>query len=97
MKIQVEVEIFDDPEYCCKSLPVNLDFELVDKCKNLSVKGECDRFPTGRKDKYLRFTSKRKFEKCPQCKEAYQKAKETKIQTDMLKESMIDPMHPERK
>lgn len=69
-----ELLIFDDPEYCCEEFIVNLDFKLMNKCKYLSIKGECLKFETSRKDRYLRFTSKRKFEKCDQCKKAYQMA-----------------------
>lgn len=67
MKIKVEVEIFDDPEYCKNEFE---ECEYLDKMHHITRVDSCNLFNvTVKNSGGLKI-------KCPQCKEAYQKAKE---------------------
>lgn len=69
IKIQVEVKIFDDPEFCNSIFEMGNEQEscqfLYKVCDIFKVKCELDR-------------EKRRHIKCEQCKALYQDGKETK-------------------
>ncbi len=94
MKIQVEKEIFDDPEYCSISGTFT---SPSDKCGHGSL-SLCNAFVDREFSPTFRHHDQAygAFRKCDQCKAAWLKAKETQDQIEMLKESPLDPMHPNR-
>jgi hypothetical protein len=68
MKIQVEVEIFDDPEYC----EHETGYRSLDCCYLRRDVSRCRLFR-----EFLAGHGKDEvYEKCPQCKEAWQKAQD---------------------
>jgi hypothetical protein len=74
MKIQVEVEIFDDPEYCSVGGKIRTEEEFCHRgALSLCRAFVNDSFsPISREYDGIY----KAYRKCPQCKEAYQKAKD---------------------
>ena len=85
IKALVEIEIFNDPEYCSKS-KISMNF---DRCPSLFL-SLCEHFRNKDHDPlHLEFDKQEgRFKKCDQCKAAYQKA----ISDDckMVKKTLLD-------
>jgi hypothetical protein len=71
IKVQAEAEIFDDPEYCQKSKTWCDHLRSTKNGFGIVLNIFCAQFD----NKTLKIL-KEKPVKCPQCKAAYQKAKE---------------------
>jgi hypothetical protein len=68
MKITVEVEIFDDPEYC-----ESTKNDGYPKCEYLIRSGYCHLFGTPKTYSALKYIPLLAvYKKCDQCKESYQ-------------------------
>jgi len=72
----VDVDVFEDPEYCCEKL-LSMQKLPDDRCQNLTNSGQCEFFSTGHPENYLFMTDHPKFRKCEECKEAIKKYKES--------------------
>lgn len=79
MKIQVEVEIFDDPEYCTKSAyDAHHQVGKERRCPYF-YGSECEQFRDNEGSMIALETRQLRPIKCPQCKKAWQRAQNEKL------------------
>jgi hypothetical protein len=98
VKIQVEVEIFDDAEYCGECIITDIcDFLLHGNCVKFINKTEPRKTDTFVKKRFTRLKfdhNKDMYLKCPQCKEEYQKAQESNyIEREVHRRAISKPQY----
>ena len=68
-----EINVFDDPEFCCDKIEGIERPMPLNKCEWLRDNGSCRMFITSHPDNFLFFNSLMRYEKCQLCKSATQK------------------------